>query len=148
MSLTIRDTPGSFQPSVAERDGEAEVAHCVGGVTSPLLLNVALHGLEAAAGVRYTPDGMRTSGRTVPGSPVVVRYADDLVALCGSAEQAAGSGRVPVPEARVVFTVKLPASLADRVRERARETGVTISALVTQALTEFLAPRRGKRPPG
>lgn len=64
------------------------------------------------------------------------------------AEQAAGSGRVPVPEARVVFTVKLPASLADRVRERARQTGVTISALVTQALTEFLALRRGKRPPG
>ena len=31
---------------------------------------------------------MRTSGRAVPGSPVVVRYADDLVALCGSAEQA------------------------------------------------------------
>jgi len=64
------------------------------------------------------------------------------------AEQAAGSGRAPVPEARVVFTVKLPASLADRVRERARQTGVTISALVAQALTEFLAPRRGKRPPG
>jgi len=59
-----------------------------GGVISPLLLNVALHGLEAAAGARYTPDGMRTSGRAVPGSPVVVRYADDLVALCGSAEQA------------------------------------------------------------
>jgi RNA-directed DNA polymerase len=57
-------------------------------VISPLLLNVALHGLEAAAGVRYTPDGMRTSGRAVPGSPVIVRYADDLVALCGSAEQA------------------------------------------------------------
>ena len=55
---------------------------------------------------------------------------------------------MPVPEARVVFTVKLPASLADRVRERARQTGVTISALVAQALTEFLAPRRGKRPPG
>ena len=53
-----------------------------------MLLDVALHGLEAAAGVRYTPDGMRTSGRAVPGSPVVVRYADDLVALCGSAEQA------------------------------------------------------------
>jgi RNA-directed DNA polymerase len=31
---------------------------------------------------------MRTSGRAVPGSPVIVRYADDLVALCGSAEQA------------------------------------------------------------
>src|SRR5664279_1891607 len=60
------------------------------------------------------------------------------------AKQAAGSGRVPVPEARVVFTVKLPASLADRVRERARQTGVTISALVAQALTEFLGRRRAR----
>jgi RNA-directed DNA polymerase len=59
-----------------------------GGVISPVLLNVALHGLETAAGARYTPDGMRTSGRAVPGTPVVVRYADDLVAFCVSAEQA------------------------------------------------------------
>lgn len=50
---------------------------------SPLLLNVALHGLETAAGVRYLP-----SGETKAGSPVVVRYADDLVALCHSEEQA------------------------------------------------------------
>jgi hypothetical protein len=59
------------------------------------------------------------------------------------AEQAAGAGRQPVPETSVVFTVKLPASLADRVRDRARETGVTISALVTAALLEFLS--RGRR---
>ena len=50
-----------------------------GGVISPLLLNIALHGLETAAGARYTPEGMRTSGRAVPGTPVVVRYADDRV---------------------------------------------------------------------
>jgi RNA-directed DNA polymerase len=60
-----------------------------GGVISPLLLNIALHGLESAAGARYTPEGMRTSGRAVPGTPVVVRYADDLVALCSDADQAA-----------------------------------------------------------
>lgn len=47
-----------------------------GGVISPLLLNIALHGLETAAGARYTPEGMRTSGRAIPGTPVVVRYAD------------------------------------------------------------------------
>jgi predicted HicB family RNase H-like nuclease len=64
------------------------------------------------------------------------------------AEQAARSGRVPVPEASVVFTVKLPASLADRVRERARDSGVTISALVARALTEFLSRGRRKRPRG
>jgi RNA-directed DNA polymerase len=58
-----------------------------GGVISPLLLNVALHGMEAAAGVRYHLTGTRV-GKTMPGSPVVVRYADDLLALCHSREQA------------------------------------------------------------
>jgi RNA-directed DNA polymerase len=59
-----------------------------GGVISPLLLNVALHGLEAAAGARYYPDHVRHAGHAVTGTPVVIRYADDLVALCTSAEQA------------------------------------------------------------
>jgi len=58
-----------------------------GGVISPLLLNVALHGLEQAAGVRYMTSG-RQAGGTRADSPVVVRYADDLVALCHSKEQA------------------------------------------------------------
>jgi RNA-directed DNA polymerase len=58
-----------------------------GGVISPLLLNIALHGLEEAAGVRYRATGGRT-GEVLPRSPVVVRYADDLVALCHSAQQA------------------------------------------------------------
>jgi RNA-directed DNA polymerase len=42
-----------------------------GGIISPLLMNVALHGLEEAAGVRYQPNGW-----VKPGSPVLVRYAD------------------------------------------------------------------------
>ena len=56
---------------------------------------------------------------------------------------AAQAGPIQVPEANVVFTVKLPASLAARVREHAHEQGVTISAAVTRALAEFLqhAPR-------
>jgi RNA-directed DNA polymerase len=58
-----------------------------GGVISPLLLNVALHGLEKAAGVRYVASE-KHAGETVRGRPVVVRYADDLVALCHSQEQA------------------------------------------------------------
>lgn len=58
-------------------------------------------------------------------------------------EQAAAGGPVPVPEASVVFTVKLPASLAIRVRQHAHEAGVTISGLVAEALSEFLA--RGRR---
>jgi RNA-directed DNA polymerase len=44
--------------------------------------------LEEAAGVRYFPDRVKHAGKSVPGAPVVIRYADDLVALCHSAEQA------------------------------------------------------------
>ncbi len=58
-----------------------------GGVISPLLLNVALHGMEQAAGVRYRTSA-DTDAATVPGSPVLVRYADDYVAMCYSREQA------------------------------------------------------------
>jgi hypothetical protein len=58
-------------------------------------------------------------------------------------DQAAASGRVPVPEVTVVFTVKVPARLAAAVREHARDSGRTISAVVAQALEEFLA--RGRR---
>src|SRR4029077_5184176 len=58
-----------------------------GGVISPVLMNVALHGMEEAAGVRYIRTGSN-AGTARPGSPVVIRYADDLVALCHSREQA------------------------------------------------------------
>jgi RNA-directed DNA polymerase len=58
-----------------------------GGVISPCLLNVALHGLEEAAGVRYETSGPR-AGETKPGSPVLIRYADDVAVLCHSQEQA------------------------------------------------------------
>ncbi|MGH3468688.1 MAG: group II intron reverse transcriptase/maturase [Thermocrispum sp.] len=58
-----------------------------GGVVSPVLLNVALHGMEQAAGFAYRRSGLR-AGRTADDSPVVVRYADDLVAMCLSREQA------------------------------------------------------------
>jgi RNA-directed DNA polymerase len=48
-----------------------------GGVISPLLLNVALHGMEEAAGVRYL-----NSGSVRADSPVLIRYADDFVVHC------------------------------------------------------------------
>jgi predicted transcriptional regulator len=48
-----------------------------------------------------------------------------------------------VPEPGVVFTVRLPGRLAAAVRGHARESGRTISAVVAQALEEFLA--RGRR---
>jgi RNA-directed DNA polymerase len=58
-----------------------------GGVISPLLLNVALHGLEEAAGVRYRTSGTH-AGESAPGSPVLIRYADDFAVLCHSQQQA------------------------------------------------------------
>jgi RNA-directed DNA polymerase len=50
-------------------------------------MNVALHGTEEAAGVRYITTGSN-AGTARPGSPVLVRYADDVLALCHSRQQA------------------------------------------------------------
>ncbi len=58
-----------------------------GGVISPLLMNIALHGMETAAGVRYKP-WRSTPCWSAPGTPVLIRYADDLVALCHSRQEA------------------------------------------------------------
>jgi RNA-directed DNA polymerase len=58
-----------------------------GGVISPALLNVVLHGMEDAAGVRYQRSGT-DAAHAAAGSPVLVRYADDLVVLCHSRHQA------------------------------------------------------------
>ena len=53
-----------------------------------MLLNVALHGMEQAAGVRYCRSGVH-AGKAAKGSPVLIRYADDMVALCHSRQEAA-----------------------------------------------------------
>ena len=58
-----------------------------GGVVSPLLLNIALHGMEYAAGVRYRNNG-ELAGEAARTSPVLIRYADDLVVLCHSKHEA------------------------------------------------------------
>lgn len=60
-----------------------------GGVISPLLMNVALHGMEQAAGCRYGKPGPETGREpgALRGSPVLVRYADDFVVLCHNEEQ-------------------------------------------------------------
>lgn len=58
-----------------------------GGVISPVLMNIALHGMEKAAGVRYQRLGSNAA-TTAPGSPVLVVYADDLLALCHTRQQA------------------------------------------------------------
>ena len=54
-----------------------------GGVVSPVLLNIALHGMETAAGVRYLSNGSIRID-----SPALIRYADDFVAVCHTRQDA------------------------------------------------------------
>jgi hypothetical protein len=63
-----------------------------------------------------------------------------------SQRQAAEAGPVPVPEPGTLFTVRLPARLAAAVREHARASGRTISAVAAQALEEFLAAGHENHP--
>ena len=72
--------PGWLAAGVIEqgRFAPTEEGTPQGGVVSPMLLNIALHGMEEAAGVRYTrrdPLGAHVARD----SPVLVRYADDFV---------------------------------------------------------------------
>ncbi len=48
---------------------------------------------------------------------------------------------VPVDEAKLAFTVKLPLSVIRRVRGYATATGTSISEVVSRALLAFLARR-------
>ncbi len=57
-----------------------------GGVVSPVLLNVALHGMEKVAGARYTTG--KQAGWIMSGCPVLVRYSDDFIVLCHSRQEA------------------------------------------------------------
>jgi RNA-directed DNA polymerase len=58
-----------------------------GGVVSPVLLNIALHGMETAAGTRYRTAG-NYAGETVAGCPILIRYADDFVVHCHNWQEA------------------------------------------------------------
>jgi RNA-directed DNA polymerase len=53
-----------------------------GGIISPLLLNIALHGMEQALGCKYTSQGV------CHGKAAVVRYADDFAVFCPSEGEA------------------------------------------------------------
>jgi len=56
-----------------------------GGVISPLLANIALHGMEEALGVKYQ---RKKRGDELIGPRAVVRYADDFVVFCETQEDA------------------------------------------------------------
>lgn len=61
-------------------------------------------------------------------------------------ERARADGPVEVPRAKVAFTVKLAADVVGRVRTQARRSGRTVSALVTQAIVEYLDRLHGGAP--
>jgi hypothetical protein len=61
-------------------------------------------------------------------------------------QRAGHAGHVPVPAPAGVFTVKLPVPLIARVRAHAAGSGRTLSAVVAQALEEFLAGAHRERP--
>ena len=54
-------------------------------------------------------------------------------------------GQVAVPEPTVVFTVRLPAGLVQRLRAHAAASGRTLSSLVAEALEDWLARVRRRR---
>ncbi|QZL06852.1 group II intron reverse transcriptase/maturase [Streptomyces sp. BHT-5-2] len=80
-----RQIKGWLQAGVMERGTYAHTAEGTpqGGVISPLLLNVALHGMGEAIGANL-------SGGRRKDSPALVRYADDFVVLCTTEEEAWG----------------------------------------------------------
>ncbi|MFT9497900.1 group II intron reverse transcriptase/maturase [Anaerosolibacter sp.] len=57
-----------------------------GGIVSPLLANIALHGMEEELNVRYYLD--RGNHKLARNSVGVVKYADDFVIACKSKEEA------------------------------------------------------------
>jgi RNA-directed DNA polymerase len=90
-------------------------------VVSPVLLNIALPGMETAAGVRYLPEGwIRVD------SPELVRYADDFVVLCHTRQQA----------------LEIKARLARWLEPRGLAFNEQKTRVVTLSDVEAEAPRR------
>jgi RNA-directed DNA polymerase len=59
-----------------------------GSVVSPLLANIALHGMESALGVKYNKEGELRASRAL------VRFADDFVVFCESKEDAENAVKI------------------------------------------------------
>jgi len=66
---------------------ETDMGTPQGGVISPLLANIALHGMEKELGVKYQYTG-QSGYKLKPKSIGIVRFADDFVAVCHTQEQA------------------------------------------------------------
>lgn len=61
-----------------------------GSIISPLLANIALHGMEETLGVKYRPKRSTCRATTYinTGDCTVIRYADDFVCLCDTKPEA------------------------------------------------------------
>ncbi|HDT6579664.1 TPA: group II intron reverse transcriptase/maturase [Bacillus cereus] len=62
-----------------------------GGIVSPLLANIALHGMEAEIGVKYRKKTEKKTGKVyheVFDTKTVVIYADDFVIICETKKEA------------------------------------------------------------
>lgn len=62
---------------------ETEMGTPQGGVISPLLSNISLHGLEEDLQIKYDNEGY-ISKKVNPLNRTLIRYADDLIVLCPS----------------------------------------------------------------
>src|SRR5712691_1626896 len=79
-------TPRPLQPPVTQRDVKAEVIHCVGGVVSPLMANIALSALDDHFDQewrRHMPTVYKRAKRRQDGKAnyKMIRYADDFVVM-------------------------------------------------------------------
>ena len=107
-----------------------------GGVVSPLLANIALHGMEEALGIRYDRQGYNYGKRAL------IRYADDFLVFCETQEDAevvktvlselaerAGSGSVrgKDPHCSPLRRAGLPGLSHSALQRRAYQNGVETS---------------------
>lgn len=76
---------------------------------------------------------------------LAIRYTISKRQAYRYVREAEGLGaKVPVPEAKIAFTVKLAETLVQRLRGHAQASGRPLSEIVTQALETFLGKGRGR----
>ena len=85
---------------------------------------------------------LRSSAKTV--TALMRRYRVSKRQAFRYVREAQKVGRMqPIPERKVVFTVKIPLSLVRALRQMTKSTGESLSVLVTRALEAFLQKRGG-----
>ena len=92
------------------------------------------HKLNAAVSYRNTHGSLAEAAESFAGAHAIskrqaYRYLREAESL---------SGIQPIPEAKTVFTVKLPVGLVEAFRAYARQKNKSLSGLVAKALRELL----------